>query len=272
MANNNVKHRSRNGRHLTAQNFVMILAFALHTVTTTEATPPPPYAQQVPSSSSSANFFMLPSDEAARSISLRTTSGAIATCKFEYITAVPASLRSQTKQQQSRQNIRGVSNGDVQSFLGRLSGVCIRRQFDYWKYEVCFEGAVTQSRGMGLSNDLGHFDKVDETQQVYDNGTPCDALPERSGRRSRIEFLCDQDLRIRSVVEESTCAYKIVVGAPIVCGHPGFRSVEEVESENSDGGLEGSQHHEPWNVNIRESEGGQVICSAHSTLAVSEVS
>jgi len=89
------------------------------------------------------------------------------------------------------------------------------------------------------------------------------------GRKSRIEFLCDKQLRLRSVSEDGTCSYRIVVGTPVVCGRLEF-GIAPPDDDDS-GGL--SEHaRELWGLDLVELANGHLQCDirAHTSDLRSE--
>ena len=158
------------------------------------------------------------------------------------------------KKIQKSREVPASRRSDARSILGRLSGICIRKTIGYWKYELCFEGEIKQSHSRD-SNSLGTYSGFEGNEHLYTSGTPCDGLAE--ARQSRVEFVCDNELYIRSIEEVSQCTYKIIVGAPIVCGHPEFRGSNEADTSSSGGTAEA------WFMELVELDGGRVRCAAH---------
>ena len=225
-------------------------------------------------SSSSAAFFVTHNEDSVRVVKLKTRAGPLVTCELQYAThpasATEASLHGGAGagvsggSRASSVGVSGVRAPQPQSVLSRLSGLCIRRTLDYWKYELCFEGDIRQSHGR-IANHLGRFVGMDGSAQIYRDGSLCEALADQSGRNSRVEFVCDTQLHVRSVEEASTCLYHIVVGTPIVCGHPDFRG--PVGGSGGIGGADDGTAYEPWYMELVEHDGGEVMCSAYSVAA-----
>ena len=211
-------------------------------------------------------FFVAPREESQFRVTLDTSYGSNVVCEFSYVTVKPHADTTDT--------ISGVTNDlnmragggaagstgravyrDPSTIFEKLSGICIRKTLDYWKYELCFESKVIQSH-LTDTNSLGVYVTVDGNEQVYTDGSPCEALPNAPGRTSRVEFVCDRTLRFLSIDEVSTCNYKLIVSTPLVCGHPEFKQASAV--------IESKQvaNAQPWFLEVYESEGGQeVICS-----------
>ncbi|OQR95696.1 hypothetical protein THRCLA_07645 [Thraustotheca clavata] len=129
----------------------------------------------------------------------------------------------------------------------------------WWTYEVCFgnkisqyhreqTGEITSEFSLGEWSDAanealrvnrkailsefmdGTHDKEQPAyDEVYDNGTPCDALDRT--RTTRLMLFCpsikSQPPYIISVQETSTCAYTIKVATPQICFHPYFAKEDQ---------------------------------------------
>jgi len=212
-------------------------------------------------------FFVGTTDEGSTLVKLRTTSGEYS-CEFKHATTgqddmASAGLTGSGLIENHGQESFEVAHRDVQTVLAKLSGICIRKMIDYWKYEVCFESRITQTHGRD-SFLLGTYAGLDENLQLYDEGTHCEAMPGNTGRMSRIEFVCDTALSLLSVEEVSTCSYKVYVSTPIVCGHPSFlqsvQSVPHAFSAKSNAGPPKSE----WYLEIAELDGGEITCSVHA--------
>ena len=204
-------------------------------------------------------------------------------------------------------SLRGVSSGavaalagahrDVSAVLQKLSGICIRKTLEYWKYELCFDSKLTQSHGRD-SFVLGTYAGLEGARQLYDDGSLCDggaAAPSRGAarpgasragsgsgsglgsgaktgarhvpeaREARVEFVCDSSLRLVSVEEVETCSYKVYVTTPLVCGHPEFlQSARNIQSVASGAGSAAAAvpPKDEWLLEIHESAAGQVSCAA----------
>ena len=199
------------------------------------------------------SFSIKPGDEGAQAIRVSTSEGELITCSFKYATRRRTSNDDDSKEI-NQVNVRRPS---VQSILGRLSGICIRKTIDYWKYELCFEGEIKQVHGQ-TQNILGRYAGLDGPIQLYDEGTPCESKTEKRGRRSKAEFLCDRQLRIRSVEEVSTCAYLVIVGTPLVCGNSEFG----VAPNDGDTDTPNQLQDELWLLELAQVGKGRLDCSA----------
>jgi hypothetical protein len=199
--------------------------------------------------------------------------------------------------------LRGVSSSavaalagahrDVSAVLQKLSGICIRKTLEYWKYELCFDSKLTQSHGRD-SFVLGTYAGLEGARQLYDDGSLCDGdggatAPRRGAarpgasragsgaganagarhvpeaREARVEFVCDSSLRLVSVEEIETCSYKVYVTTPLVCGHPEFlQSARNIQSVASGAGSAAAAvpPKDEWLLEIHESAAGQVSCAA----------
>mmetsp|Transcript_17975 Transcript_17975/g.21849 ORF Transcript_17975/g.21849 Transcript_17975/m.21849 type:complete len:317 (+) Transcript_17975:1-951(+) len=203
-------------------------------------------------------FFVLPEDDNVAVVNAAVgVSGETVSCEFSYHT-VDRKNSLQTKLQNSNSN-QQVSRRSIQkdpsTILGKLSGVCTRKTMDYWKYELCFEAKVTQGHGRD-SNNLGVYVRMEGNAQIYEDGSPCEALSEKTGRTSRVEFVCDKNLRLLSIEEVSTCNYRLIVSTPIVCGHSEFQQASSVISPDSKG-----VEAQSWFLELSETQGQQVICT-----------
>ncbi|KDO32874.1 hypothetical protein SPRG_02566 [Saprolegnia parasitica CBS 223.65] len=153
----------------------------------------------------------------------------------------------------------------VDHFLKPLTtaNTCIKRTEGWWTYEVCFGNKISQFRrettgeitaefSLGqwsaAANDAlqanhkailsefmdGTHDKEQPAyEEIYDSGTPCDAV-DRS-RMTRLLLFCPtlktQPPYIISIQETSTCNYMIKVAAPAVCAHPHFAKEDRRRAE-----------------------------------------
>jgi hypothetical protein len=202
------------------------------------------------------SFPVKPGDEGAQALKITTNDGETVSCSFKYSTK----RRSSNDDEQKEASNAGVRRPSVQSILGRLSGICIRKTIDYWKYELCFEGEIKQVHGQ-IQHNMGRYAGLEGPIQMYDEGTPCESKNEKKGRRSRVEFLCDKQLRVRSVEEVATCSYLILVGTPIVCGSADFANAP------NDGELDSSStqnQDELWYLELAQVGKGRVECSARA--------
>jgi hypothetical protein len=196
----------------------------------------------------------------------------------------------------STSSLRGVSSGavaalagahrDVSAVLQKLSGICIRKTLEYWKYELCFDSKLTQSHGRD-SFVLGTYAGLEGARQLYDDGSLCDGGAAATGRgarqagsraaggaharqvpearEARVEFVCDSSLRLVSVEEVETCSYKVYVTTPLVCGHPEFlQSARNIQSLSTGTGSAAAAvpPKDEWLLEIHESTAGQVACAA----------
>uniref|UniRef100_A0A7S3PQW6 MRH domain-containing protein n=2 Tax=Aplanochytrium stocchinoi TaxID=215587 RepID=A0A7S3PQW6_9STRA len=204
-------------------------------------------------------FFVGPDDDNAAVVNtVLDSSGASVTCEFTYHTLnKKSSLKNklQNSINPNQQTHHRSMLKDPSAILGKLSGVCTRKTMDYWKYELCFEAKVTQGHGRD-SNNLGVYVRMDGNAQVYADGSPCEALQDRVGRTSRVEFVCDKNLRLLSVEEISTCNYRLIVSTPIVCGHPEFSQASEIITEDNKG-----VEAQSWFLELTEMDGHQVACT-----------
>ncbi|OQR99061.1 hypothetical protein ACHHYP_07348 [Achlya hypogyna] len=155
----------------------------------------------------------------------------------------------------------------VAHFLKPLTSTntCIKRTEGWWTYEVCFGDKISQyhreqtgeitaefslGRWSSAANDAlqsnhqamltefmdGTHDKEQPAyEEVYDSGTPCDAVDRT--RSTRLLMFCpllkSQPAYIISVQETSTCTYTIKVATPSVCGHPHFAKEDMRRAELS---------------------------------------
>jgi len=211
------------------------------------------FAQCASALAAPLSFYIKPGDEGAQLLKLFTSSKHQVVCEFKFAT------RQAMPMADARQNDDGadaiVPQGD--NVFARLSGVCIRRTIDYWKYEVCFEGQIKQSHG-DATKILGRYAGVEASHQLYDEGTPCESKAERGGRKARVEFVCDKQLRIRSVDEHGACSYLVVVGTPVVCGRLEFATAPPEEFDAAGGVVESSR--ELWGMELVELANGHVQC------------
>ena len=209
------------------------------------------------------SFSVKPGDEGTQAIKISMKEGELVTCSFKYAT------RRRSTNSDGDENNLSASNSDnnvrrpsIQSILGRLSGICIRKTLDYWKYELCFEGEVKQSHGQ-IQHNMGRYSGLEGPVQLYDEGTICETQKSgerKIGRKSRVEFQCDRQLRIRSVEEVTTCSYLVIVGTPIVCGSYEFAVAPS--GDGSEGNFETSNQDELWIVELAQVGPGRVDCSA----------
>jgi len=210
---------------------------------------------------SSKTFFVGPGEE--ESVYLANKKGQIA-CEYKY-----KSKRNDKVDASPHVSQYQPLHRDVETMLGKISGLCIRKTYDYWKYEVCFDSRITQSHGRE-SYTIGTYSGMTKNQHLYKDGTLCEALGGKSGREARVEFVCDQALRLISVEEVSTCSYKIYVTTPVVCGHPDFlQSRSSIPGANGGSGKSGPPKDE-WFLELMQLADGQLSCSA-SALQISSV-
>jgi len=134
----------------------------------------------------------------------------------------------------------------------------VRKTIEYWKYELCFEAEVSQSHGPRQS--LGHYVGLDGPVQVYEDGSECVSRHGTLRRKSRVEFVCDRQLRVRSVDEVATCSYRFVVGTPVVCGSPEFG----VAPSDDQDVVAGETPRELWHLEFVEMDDGRVACAARA--------
>lgn len=148
----------------------------------------------------------------------------------------------------------------AERLLAPLRTQCLRKVDSWWTYEVCPGKRVQQYHKeknaprptiihllgrYNASESLGieHLESIpNETNRVvqyfveaYTNGSSCDIT--KNPRRVNVKYKCAIDEKfsfIESVVEQSTCAYAIVVATPLLCAHPAF---EASKREEADGAL-----------------------------------
>ena len=110
----------------------------------------------------------------------------------------------------------------------------------------------------------GIYVSLDGNNQLYADGSPCEALPGNPGRSSKVEFVCDKNLRFLTIDEVSTCNYKLVISTPLVCGHPEFKQASTV--------MEGHQiaNAQPWFIEVYETQGGKEVACSLSAVASSD--
>ncbi|GBG32714.1 Endoplasmic reticulum lectin 1 [Hondaea fermentalgiana] len=222
-------------------------------------------------------FFVAKDEEAHTVVKLRTKAQTEVSCQLSHVTSSqdPAGAQGGADGGANANNGNGLRgnlagspeqqvfqavHGDVEAMLARLNGICIRKTIEYWKYELCFESKVTQSHGRNAFL-LGTYVGMDGVNQLYDEGTRCEALTGNVGRESRVEFVCDDALRLLSVVEVSTCSYMIYVSTPVVCGHPQFQQNLKRVPGISTGSNAGPLRDE-WTLELFETADGQVACVA----------
>jgi hypothetical protein len=206
------------------------------------------------SKSSRVSFLIKPGDEGALAVKITTTEAETLTCSFKY------STKRRNSAEDEKDSATSVRRPSVQTILGRLSGICIRKTIDYWKYELCFEGDIKQVHGQ-VQHNLGRYAGLDGPLQLYDEGTPCESKTDKNGRRTKVEFWCDKQLRIRSVEEVQSCSYVMIVGTPIVCGSSEFA----IAPADSDGDGASSQNFdELWMLEMAQVSRGRAECSVRA--------
>ena len=200
------------------------------------------------------SFTIKPGDEGIQALKISTSDGELVSCAFRYSTK-----RRNSQEDEDRELSSSVRRPSVQGILGRLNEICIRKTIDYWKYELCFENEIKQVHGQ-IHHSMGRYAGLEGVFQLYDEGTPCEARSEKKGRRSKVEFLCDRQLRIRSVEEVSTCSYLVVVGTPIVCGTADFGIAP------ADDDMDAAQQiqDELWMLEISQGGKGRVDCNVRA--------
>mmetsp|Transcript_15498 Transcript_15498/g.25368 ORF Transcript_15498/g.25368 Transcript_15498/m.25368 type:complete len:322 (-) Transcript_15498:743-1708(-) len=221
-------------------------------------------------------FFIGKDEESKTLVKLKSSQGIEYTCELAHKTKGVEEDELKLAEKAQSQNIRNAHHGihrDIESILGKLSGICIRKTIDYWKYQLCFDSKITQSHGRD-SFELGRYSGMDGSFQLYDGGTRCPpANPEEEGkqRESRVEFFCESTLRIASVEEVSVCSYKVYVSTPIVCGHPDFKQdPRSIPGKQARLGKSGPPK-DSWFLEIMEDNAGKISCSASSLKTTSDV-
>lgn len=219
------------------------------------------FSSFIAASSETANrfsFTIKPGDEGAHAVKVATTEGELVTCSFRFSTRRRSSNDDESRDSGSS-TTANVRRPSAQSVLGRLSGICIRRTIDYWKYELCFEGEIKQLHGQ-VQHNMGRYSGLEGPIQLYDEGTPCESRSENRGRRTKVEFLCDRQLRIRSVEEVATCTYLVSVGTPIVCGSSEFAVAPS--EDDTEAGMQ--QLDELWMLEVAQLAKSKVECSVRA--------
>jgi hypothetical protein len=201
-----------------------------------------------------SSFILKPGDEGVHALKITTAEGELVSCAFRFSTK-----RRNSQEDEEKELSSSVRRPSVQGILGRLSGICIRKTIDYWKYELCFEGEIKQVHGQ-IHHNMGRYAGLEGSLQLYDEGTPCEARSEKKGRKTKVEFLCDRQLRIRSVEEVSTCSYLVIVGTPIVCGTGDF-GIAPADDE-TDASLQIQD--EQWMLEVNQVGKGRVDCNARA--------
>jgi hypothetical protein len=202
------------------------------------------------------SFSIKPGDENVQALRISTSEGEMISCVFKFATKRRSSDDDSGMDKDLSSSVRKPS---VQSVLGRLSGICIRKTIDYWKYELCFEGEIKQVHGQ-VQHNMGRYAGLEGPIQLYDEGTPCESKNEKRGRKTRVEFLCDRQLRIRSVEEVSACSYLVEIGTPIVCGNSEFAVAPS--DTDTDGSINNQMLDELWMLELAQVGKGRVECSA----------
>eukprot|EP00026_Physarum_polycephalum_P014696 Phypoly_transcript_15242.p1 GENE.Phypoly_transcript_15242~~Phypoly_transcript_15242.p1 ORF type:complete len:287 (+),score=33.54 Phypoly_transcript_15242:69-929(+) len=187
-----------------------------------------------------STFVVAPGTKERFSVQLDAASVS-ATCKLEYDTSVL---------EETETGKTWPSADKVLDQMNRQYG-CIRHEAGAFIYEVCLGEEVRQVANNGDVYTLGKYDRVVEGSsytQLYTKGTFCEAA--HTDRKVILEFTCADEAAVNSVSEHALCQYRIVVGAPEVCGHPQFSGV--------------TSKAETWVLELTETDEGSVICQAYN--------
>jgi len=191
-----------------------------------------------PAPSSVSTFVLHPNVQDVVTVSIVNSDGISVDCKLEYDT----STVSDTKKE----------HAPVDQLLKTLNKKygCLPYTAGIFKYEICLGERIDQIADNGDRYSLGKFSAFEEgfkSVQVYKDGTFCEVA--HTARKSVIEFSCADPARVMTLDEHATCQYRIIVGVPEVCGHPGFSVVSKLES---------------WLLEISETDSGAMICQAYN--------
>lgn len=209
------------------------------------------------------SFSIKPGDEGIQSVKLSTAEGELLTCTLKFATRRKSS--SSSTHAASLVDDNSVRRPSVQSILSRLNGMCIRKTIEYWKYEICFEQEIKQVHS-STQNILGRFSGLSGPFQLYNEGSAC-SEKSKAHRKTRVEFQCDRQLRIRSVEEEPSiaCSYVMIVGTPIVCSSPDFANAPEDDDGDASTAAAGNLIvEESWMLEAAQVGRARVDCSARS--------
>jgi len=193
------------------------------------ASPPPP---------SVSTFVIQPNSQETVTVGMVNSDGNSVGCKLEYDTS--AVSNSEKKYEPADKLIKQITK----------KYNCLSTNLGIFTYSVCLGSKIEQKADNGDSYILGQFSNVEESHkpvQQYTEGTYCEAA--RASRRTVVEFACSEQARVMSIDENAVCQYRIIVGVPEVCGHPGFSAVSKLES---------------WLVEISETDTGEMICQAYN--------
>jgi hypothetical protein len=148
--------------------------------------------------------------------------------------------------------------------------VSLKKNNDYWRYELCLTQTVTQTH-----NDekyvLGKFKGPDniKNQLLFEDGQICDALQHKPARKTTVKVLCDADaaeIRIVHIEESQVCAYTMYIATSIVCGDDRFAKAQEKFPNYQDQRAvlieESDNSFEEWHIYVDNSDSGELFCEA----------
>jgi len=199
-----------------------------------------PLLHALPSILPSVSTFVVPANvQESISVSMVNSDGITVGCKLDYDTSTLSGEESKKFE-------------PVEKLISQITKKygCLTRSMSIFTYTVCLGDKVEQTADNGDTYSLGKYTASEGSKslQQYNDGTFCEAA--HSARKSVVEFACaESKARIVSIEESAVCQYRITVGAPEVCGHPGFSVVSKVES---------------WLLEISETDTGEMICQAYN--------
>jgi len=188
--------------------------------------------------SSVSTFVLVGNSKEVISAKLTTSDGIPVECSLEYDTSV---VSDTTKQYPPV--------ATVVAEMNKKYG-CLERPMGIFTYKVCLGDRIDQIADNGDRYSLGVYERLDtagQGAQFYVEGTFCDAA--HTSRKTTVEFTCAAKGYIMELHEPSVCSYKIIIGAPEVCGHPMFSVTSQLES---------------WLLEVAETDDGAVVCQAYN--------
>jgi len=190
--------------------------------------PPPPVS----------TFVLQPNVQESIAVGLVTSDGITLDCKLDYDTSTVSDAKKVYE--------------PVNQLLKKMNTKygCLPYTAGIFQYEICLGDRIDQVADNGDRYSLGKFIAFEDgfkSVQLYKDGTFCEAA--HAARKSVVEFSCSDKARVMSIDEHATCQYRVLVGVPEVCGHPGFSSVSKLES---------------WLLEIFETDTGEIICQAYN--------
>ena len=175
-----------------------------------------------------AAFPILPT--ASETHTVRLPAPSTTTCTFTYSTAPPTIDSDVPKQR--------VELADVVATLskpGDERNPCSTINSNFWDYELCLGGGVTQHKA-GDRYTLGRQRVVKETTIVFTEGDQCSASDYTGPRETTVKVACDPAatvLRVTDISEPRTCRYEMTLSTAAVCGDDRFpRQVAGVSNED----------------------------------------